>query len=146
MPEDDKQEILALLRAQEAATARGDADGVIAPLADDLVTYDMPPPLEYRGAGQPYADGLTKWFETWEGQVRVELADPTIIVDHDLAIVFGLSRMRGVKKDGGPLDSWNRRTIALQRREGAWRIFHEHSSYPMEMDGSGRAATDLKPE
>jgi ketosteroid isomerase-like protein len=146
MPEDDKQEILALLRAQEAATARGDAQGVIAPLADDLVTYDMPPPLEYRGAGQPYADGLAKWFDTWDGPVRVELADPTIIVDHDLAIVFGLSRMQGLKKDSGPLDAWNRRTVALQRREGAWKIIHEHSSFPMEMDGSGRAATDLKPE
>ena len=29
----------------------------------------------------------------------------------------------------------------LRRSTGIWQIVHEHSYYPMEMDGSGRAAT-----
>lgn len=146
MPETPKNQILALLRAQEKATARGDAAGVVAPLADDLVTYDMPPPLEYRGAGAPMIEGLEQWFATWDGPVTAELSAPTIIVEGDLAVVFGLSRMRGRKKDAGPLDSWNRRTVVLRRANGMWCIVHEHLSYPMKMDGSGQAATDLKPE
>lgn len=146
MPDDAKTEILALLRAQEAAVARGDAKAVIAPLDDDLVTYDLPAPLEYRGAGEPYAEGLDQWFATWDGPVTVELADPTVIVEGDLAVVFGLSRMQGRKKGDGPVDSWNRQTVVLRRTGGDWRIVHEHKSYPTEMDGSGRSATDLKPE
>jgi ketosteroid isomerase-like protein len=47
---DDRQMILNLLREQEAATARGDAAGVITSLADDAVLYSLPPPLETRGA------------------------------------------------------------------------------------------------
>ena len=145
MAENDEREILALLRAQEDATARGDAAGVIAPLADDVVNYDLPPPLEYRGAAARDADGLNQWFDTWDGPVTVELADPTIIVDGNLAVVFGHSRMRGHKKQSGPVDSWNRRTVVLRRTDDAWRIVHEHNSYPVKMDGSGQAATDLEP-
>lgn len=56
------------------------------------------------------------------------------------------SRMRGIKKDGGPVDSWNRRTVVLKRSDHGWKIVHDHNSYPMKMDGSGLAATDLTPK
>lgn len=140
-----KQDILALLGEQEAAVARGDAKGVVAPMADDIISYDLPPPLEYGGAGASALEGYEQWFATWSGPVTTELIDPTIMVDGDLAVVFGLSRMRGTKSDGTVIDSWNRRTAVLRRHAGAWAIVHEHSSYPLAMDGSGRALTDLKP-
>ncbi len=142
---DDEQQILALLCDQEAAHARGDAAGVVRPLADDVVSYDLPPPLAYRGADARDTGGLDQWFATWEDGVTVELAEPTVLIDGDLAVVFGLSRMRGIKKDSGPTDIWNRRTVALRRRDRAWAIVHDHSSYPMLMDGSDKAALDLKP-
>lgn len=145
MTHDDRQQILALLREQEAANARADASGVIAPLANNLVTFDLPPPLANGYDETLFTAGLERWFATWEGPVTVELADPEVLVDGDLAVVFGLSRMRGQKKESGPVDAWNRRTVVLQRIDGRWRIVHEHSSYPMAMDGSGRALTDLEP-
>lgn len=146
MADTDEREVLALLRAQEAAVARGDARGVVAALADDAVCYDLPPPLEYRGAAARDIEGLEQWFATWDGGVTVELAQPTTRIDGDLAVVFGLSRMRGVKRESGPVDLWNRRTIVFRRLSGAWRIVHDHSSYPMMMDGSDMAALDLRPE
>lgn len=148
MPDTDEQEILTLLREQEAAVGRGDAAGAIAALADDVVCYDLPPPLEYRGDAARDEEGLDRWFATWEDGVAVELADPVVLVERDLAVVFGLTRMRGKKKDGGagPVDAWNRRTVVLRRREGRWRIVHEHQSYPMRMDGSDKVALDLHPE
>jgi ketosteroid isomerase-like protein len=75
----------------------------------------------------------------------VELADPTVLIDGDLSVVFGLSRMRGTKKDNVEIDIWNRRTIVLSRHGDMWRVLHEHESYPMRMDGSEKAALDLKP-
>jgi ketosteroid isomerase-like protein len=56
-----------------------------------------------------------------------------------------LGRLVGNKKDNGAVDHWNRRTIALRRLDGEWRIIHEHNSYPIKMDGSLKAATDLTP-
>jgi len=142
---DDKADILRLLRDQEAATARGDAAGTVAPIADDAVAYDLPPPLEFRGDAARDAEAIDGWFSTWENGVTVELKDPDVLIDGDLAVVFGLSRMRGTKKGAGPLDQWSRRTVVLRRQGAAWRIVHAHSSFPMKMDGSNAAATDLKP-
>jgi ketosteroid isomerase-like protein len=142
----DRDDVLAVLRAQEDATARGDAAGVVAVMADDIVAYDLPPPLEVRGAAAYEASGLEQWFATWDGGVTVALADPTVLVAGDLAVVFGLSRMRGVKRGAGPLDQWSRRTVVLQRRADGWRMVHDHGSFPMLMDGSDKAATDLRPD
>ncbi|WP_353042277.1 nuclear transport factor 2 family protein [Mesorhizobium sp. M1423] len=54
--------------------------------------------------------------------------------------------MTGIKTDGTKVDSWSRRTIVLRRIAGSWKIIHEHASFPMAMDGSGRAVTDLLPQ
>ena len=141
----DRQRVLAILREQEAAIARGDALGVVAPLAEDVVSYDLAPPLEYRGRAARDTEALEQWFATWEGEVLVQLADPTVFVDGDLAVVHGFSRMRGVKKDLGPTDIWSRRTVVFLRRGEDWRIVHAHESFPMLMDGSQKAALDLSP-
>ena len=145
MPDSAKTKILTLLQAQDDATAQGDAAAVIAPMSPDIVSYDLPPPLEHRGEEARNVEGLEKWFATWDGPVTTEFSEPTVLIDGDLAAAFGLSRMRGIKKDDGPVDSWNRKTVVLHRAGGKWHIVHEHNSYPMAMDGSGRAETSLKP-
>jgi PhnB protein len=43
------------------------------------------------------------------------------------------------------MDIWIRATVCLRRIEGEWKIAHEHTSVPFYMDGSARAAVDLKP-
>jgi len=45
-----------------------------------------------------------------------------------------------------PVDFWMRETLCLERAAGTWRIVHEHASVPFYMDGSLRAAFDLRPE
>jgi ketosteroid isomerase-like protein len=42
-------------------------------------------------------------------------------------------------------DLWFRSTLGLRKSDGVWRIVHEHTSTPFYMDGSFRAAVDLKP-
>jgi ketosteroid isomerase-like protein len=142
---DDQTEILRIVRDQEAAIGRGDAEAAISARADDVVTYDIPPPLAYCGAGMPAVAGLREWFATWEDGVTVEMKDPQVIISGDLAVVFGLSRMQGTKKGAGPLDQWSRRTVVLRRQDDEWKVIHEHGSFPTRMDGSGTAATDLVP-
>jgi len=141
----DHDDILKLLREREAAVARGDAAGSVAMLSDQIVTYDLAPPLRGQGAGAEAAAGLDEWFKTWTDGVTSELVGPEIRVSGDLAVVWGLEHMRGDKVDQGPVDMWSRSTLVLERHSGQWRIVHEHNSVPMMMDGSGQAATDLKP-
>lgn len=141
----DANDVLNIIMDQDAAHARGDARAIVAPVSEDVVLFDLPPPLQIVGTTDDGIAGLEEWFDTWENGVSVELQNPTVIVEGDLAVVFGLSRMKGVKKGEGPVDAWNRRTVVLSRRDGQWTIIHEHSSYPMAMDGSGRAMTELRP-
>ncbi len=143
---DAEQEIRALLRERDEAIAAGDAERVVAHVETGAVSFDLPPPLQYVHAAGPAIAGLSDWFRTWDGAVTSEMANPEVIVNGDLAVAYGLSRMRGDKKGSGPTDMWFRSTVVLIRREGRWRIVHTHDSVPMKMDGSGAAATDLKPD
>jgi ketosteroid isomerase-like protein len=42
-------------------------------------------------------------------------------------------------------DLWFRATLGFRKIDGKWTITHEHSSVPFYMDGSFKAAIDLKP-
>ena len=57
----------------------------------------------------------------------------------------GLAHLTGTKKDGEKIDVWLRSTTGLRRIAGAWKITHQHTSVPFYMDGSYKAAVDLKP-
>lgn len=141
----EQEEVLAVLRDQEAANGRSDSEAVLRPMAEGVVLFDLPPPLQIKGDAVQGKKELEAWFDTWESGVTVTLDNPTVVVEGDLAVVFGLSRMQGIKKGDGQVDAWNRRTVVLLKLDGEWKIVHEHNSYPMAMDGSGKAMTDLKP-
>lgn len=108
----DENDVLSVIRNQDAATARGDAAAVVAPIDNGAILFDLPPPLQNKGDPAEGTEGLNTWFETWEGGVTVTLDKPTVMVEGDLAVVFGLSRMQGIKKEGGALSS------RRQRRSG----------------------------
>jgi ketosteroid isomerase-like protein len=42
-------------------------------------------------------------------------------------------------------DLWFREILGFRKIDGEWTITHEHSSVPFYMDGSFKAAIDLKP-
>ena len=141
----DRADILSLLLARRAAVHDGRCEDALADLSKDIVSYDLQPPLQFFGNDARDAEGMRAWLQTWRGSVSLTMPDPTVTIDGDLAVVRGLSRMQGEKKDTGPLELWYRSTFALQRAAGTWCIFHEHHSVPMKMDGSGLADVDLKP-
>ncbi len=142
---DDKDRILALIDQRNGAVARGDAEAIVAPMSEDIVAYALAPPLAYSGAEARDVKAVEAWLATWETPPHIELTKPTILLDSDLGVVFGLATMRGAKADGNENALWYRTTIILQRRDGEWSIAHEHESVPFLMDGSDKAALDLKP-
>lgn len=147
MPSSDNDEnsVLKVLRSREAAVAEGVAESFISHFADDAVLYDLPPPLQVQSDRAEGVDALNRWFATWNGRVESLVPEPTIIIDGDLALVFGLANLRGDKKGEGPQSMWLRSTVAMRREGDRWKIVHEHSSFPLKMDGSGLAARDLRP-
>lgn len=140
-----ESEISAVLEARGAAVAAKDAEASVKHYAPDVVLFDLAPPLAQPAsqAGDPAQ--AQRWFATWDGPISVEVRDLVVRANGDLAFAFGLLHLSGKRTDGSEADFWSRTTTCLERQGDAWRILHEHNSFPMLMDGSGRAATDLQP-
>jgi PhnB protein len=125
----------------EAMRAK-DVDGVTAHYAPGCVTFDLAPPLISTGAD---AEGLRAWFTTWQGPIDYEIRDLSITAGNDAAFSHCLTWLSGTKADGETVAIWFRQTLGFRKVEGAWKIVHQHESVPFYMDGSYRAAVDLKP-
>ena len=142
----DETEIRRIVEERVAALRDRDADRLAAAYATEVVLFALAPPLQ--AAGPQVADPAywRPWLESWEGPITLDVTELDITVGADIAFGHSLNRMRGTKIGGGPQDLWYRATLGLRKTGGAWRITHEHSSTPFYMDGSGRAANDLRPE
>ncbi|HEX2590857.1 MAG TPA: nuclear transport factor 2 family protein, partial [Rhizomicrobium sp.] len=143
----DVAQIRAVLKANTAALKAKDAKAVIAVSGAGYTGYNLAPPLKAGGGGgiQKAIDGLNAWFATWDGPVNSEIVNPKISVGGDIAYVHGLAHMTGKRTDGEETDLWFRMTLGLKKSKRGWKIVHEHQSVPFYMDGSFRAAVDLKP-
>jgi ketosteroid isomerase-like protein len=137
----DRAEIEGLFQKLAKAHADHDADAIVEAYARDAVIYDLAPPLERRGMSR---DSVAAWLAGWEGPILIEGRGVNLTVGGDLAFVSALNRMRG-RQGGEDQDMWYRTTMCLRKTGGRWRIVCDHSSVPFYMDGSYRAAVDLKP-
>ena len=137
----NKAEIEGLLQKLASAHADHDADAIVDVYAPDAVIFDLSPPLGRRGMKR---DNVVAWLAGWEGPIRIDARDVSLTVDGDLAFVSALNRIRG-RQSGEDQDLWYRTTMCIQKISGQWRIVCDHSSVPFYMDGSYRAAVDLKP-
>ena len=134
--------IRALIDDWANALRAKDAQGVMAHYAADSVTFDLAPPLVSTTAD---AEGLRAWFSTWRDPLGYEIRDLNITAGDDTAFCHCLSRLSGTKTDGEKAEIWFRQTLCFRKIVGEWRIAHQHESVPFYMDGSFRAAVDLKP-
>lgn len=139
--EASKAEIEMLLEQLGKAHADRDASAFADLYAPDAVIFDLAPPLGRRGI-QP--DSIAAWFDTWDGPIQIDARDVDLTIEGDLAFMSALNRMRG-KQSGVVQDLWFRSTLCFRRMSGRWRIVCDHASVPFYMDGSYRAAVDLKP-
>jgi uncharacterized protein (TIGR02246 family) len=137
----DRAEIEALFQQLARAHTDHDADAIVEAYAPDAVIYDLAPPLGRRGMSRA---SVAAWLAGWDGPIQIDARDVNLTIEGDLAFASALNRMRGRQGDEDQ-DIWYRTTTCLRKTSGRWRIVHDHSSVPFYMDGSDRAAVDLKP-
>jgi uncharacterized protein (TIGR02246 family) len=141
-----EQQIRELMAAREVAMSARDAETLGAHYAPDVVAFTLAPPLVHRGAEVIDVAARKAWFETFEGAIEYEIRDLEITIGGDIAYSHALNRMSATPK-GAPagFELWFRSTVCFRREDGEWRISHVHDSTPFYMDGTLRAAVDLKP-
>lgn len=141
----DADAICALIEAQVDAFRRKDAAAAVAVLADDVVAFEMIPPLIMPPEMARSEQAMAGWFAGWEGPVSIEIRDLVIHVSGDVAFSHSLNRLSGTRLGGGQTDLWMRSTLGFRRTVDGWRIVHGHTSVPFDPADGFRARLDLKP-
>ena len=140
----DEARVRELIADWTAGVRAKDVDRVISHYAADVVSFDLAPPLQYVGR-EALRKSLSEWFRTFQGSIGYDVRDLTITAGDDVAFCRSLNRIIGKRTDGTETDVWVRATVGCRKIDGTWMIAHEHASVPLYMDGSERAALDLKP-
>lgn len=141
----NETEIRNLIDGIVKAMREKNADALLSNYSEETVMFVMAPPLQYTPDNAPGKKGLEEWFASWNSPLDYEVRDLHITTGNDVAFSHSLNRMSGTRTEGEKMDMWFRHTLCFRKIDGKWKITHEHESVPFYMDGSYRAAVDLKP-
>jgi ketosteroid isomerase-like protein len=138
-------EIRALIEDLAEGIRAKNVNQVMSHYAAERVQFLLAPPLQYSGANAVKDEDLEEWFSSSNGPIGYEIRDLQVATDNQIAFCHALNRMSGTKVDGEKTALWLRWTVCFRKIGGKWQITHEHESVPFYMDGSDKAALDLKP-
>lgn len=139
-----EDQIRALIDERIAAIRGKDAARAIATLADDIVAFELAPPLAIDAKKARDQQAFEKWLTGFD-TIDVDVRDLKIEAGGDVGFAHALHHLTGTRPDGRKVSLWVRSTLGLRREGGAWKIAHAHTSVPFHMDGSFRAAVGLRP-
>jgi len=125
------------------AFAAKDVDAIMALYADDVIAYDVVPPLQYVGKAEYRTDYL-QFLSQYGDNVKVEVRDLHVGANGDLGYAAGLELLSGTLKNGQKSELWVRFTSLFRKSGGRWVDFHDHVSVPADIE-SGKAMLELKP-
>src|SRR5215469_15937591 len=137
------KEIRSWLDRWTKAFTKQDVDSIMALYADDIIAYDVVPPLQYVGK-DAYRGDYQQFLSQYEGNLRVEVRDLHVGATGDLGYAAGLELISGTLKNGKKSDVWLRFTSLFRKSDGRWLDFQDHVSVPADIE-SGKAMLDLKP-
>lgn len=138
-----EQEIRHRIAARSAAINKRDIDGMIADVDEAVQIYELVPPLQSEGKEASRSRAI-EWTGTYAEGPHWHDGEATIAVSGDVAFSHSLNRVTGTTSDGQTVDMWFRTTLGWRRRDGRWRIVHDHNSVPFDPK-SGKGRLDLKP-
>jgi ketosteroid isomerase-like protein len=120
-----------------------DLDGMRRLYADDVVSFDVEPPLRHVGVEAKLAN-WSAVFTVFQ-EARYEVRDLTFAVGEDVAFGYGFGRLSGTLRDGTATDGmWVRATFCFRKTADGWLIVHDQVSVPFDIR-TGKGVTDLEP-
>ncbi len=127
--------ILQVLDDYTTAVFAKDVDSFIALYDEDVRVFDMWGAWSYDGIAS-WRNMVARWFHSLGTErVIVDFSNPHVTVTQDLAVIHAFVTYKAVTADGADLRSLdNRLTAILKRRGDGWKIVHEHTSSPLEVE------------
>jgi len=125
----DKIEIRKLIERWAGSVRAEDRAGIRADHDSEILMFDVPPPFLSRG--------LDAYMATWElfwscaeRPVVFDLHDVSITGGKDVAFATATGRCTSVDAKGNREPLEFRLTMCFRKRDGRWRVMHEHHSLP----------------
>jgi uncharacterized protein (TIGR02246 family) len=124
-------QIKALIEAWADAVRRHDYSGILAHHDQDVVMFDVPPPLQSRGLDE-YRKTWDLFFKYHDPSQAFDIEQLAITAGEDVAFAVAIMRCGSATVSGPPVEGGFpfRLTIGLRKVGGDWRIAHEHHSVP----------------
>lgn len=138
-----EREIRELHEAWSKASHAKDVDASMAPMASTIVSYEHTAPLQLTDVAA-IREECQRGFDYQADDFTWTVPDLQVLVRGDLAVAWGLNRMADRNPDGTEEVTWSRGTRVFRRVAAAWKMVHQHVSFPMDAE-TGAAATELKP-
>jgi ketosteroid isomerase-like protein len=109
----DEAAVRGLLERRARSTTAKDAEGSVSARAQDIVAFDIAPPLAHRGEAATGPDAARKWLATWDGAIGYDFSALTIRTAGELAFCYGFLNI-GTRTNG-------ERTACGSARRSAWK-------------------------
>lgn len=131
--EEDQQAVRDVHRKWAEDTAAGDLDALVAPIADDIVSYEQEGPLEYVGIDD-VREVCRAGLEATPESVRWAIPDLRVVAGGDIAVSWGIDHITP-GPDAEPVLS--RGTRVFRRTSKGWSMIHQHLSFPVRRPAAG---------
>lgn len=129
--------ITRVLTAYTAAVLAKDANAFVTLYDQDVRIFDMWGRWSYTGV-EEWGGMVKEWFGSLgAARVVVEVDDLRTVVTDEIAVAHALVSYKNVSANGAEVRAMlNRLTWVLRRKDGVWKIVHEHTSAPVDFETS----------
>lgn len=137
---DIEEQIRQIFEGYKTAVFEKNVEAFLALYDENIHLFDMWEKWSYNGK-DAWREMVSNWFGSLgDEKVVVDFDILTVTATNEIAVVHTFVTYKAVASNGNELRSMNNRlTAALKKSNGTWKIFHEHSSAPL--DGNTLKAT-----
>ena len=130
-PTNDEVELRGMIARWSKAVRDEDRAAIRADHDPDMLMFDVPPPFLSRG--------LDAYMATWDlffgcvpKPIEFDFDDIEVTAGQDVAFATAVGKCLSTDRNGEKENLQFRLTMGFRKRDGRWRIVHEHHSLPAE--------------
>jgi ketosteroid isomerase-like protein len=123
-------EIRHLIENWAKAVRNLNINGAVANHAEDMLMFDVPPPVHIRGIDR-YRQTWPPFFDWLKSGATFEIVWLEVTAGEDVAYATALLRCGRTDELATHREPRLRLTVGLRREAGRWIIAHEHHSFPL---------------
>ena len=125
----DEAAIRDLVESWARAVRSKDLGRILAHHSEDMLMFDVPPPLESRGL-EAYRETWNLFYSSQPEPIAFDIQRMHVVSGSDVGFVAALMQCAEIGKDGERIKLDFRLTIGLRKIGDHWTVVHEHHSIP----------------